>query len=513
MKKSINFHPLSLFLITTMITGCLYLFTTSARLTSANYAIDSGDFLAAILTAGVPHPTGYPTYMLLGILFQKLPIGSQYIRAILVSLVPAALSSGLFALLLRKFFLPKKHWSTFIFSLFVGLIWGLSPFLWSQAIIVEVHGLQSIFIIIALWWVFELMENPIQNSYLNFYLLSLFFGMGLGNHITLSFFLPAVLLAAIKAMRNGFPKRILFYQFLFLLIGLLVYVYIPFRANQIPPINWGNASNWDGFWWLVSGRPYQNLVFDISSAKVISRISALAFFLRQQFGVTGIILAMVGLVQFNFNSKLTRPILLYLFFVFSIFAIIYGTDDSVTYLLTPIAVFALWIGLALPVLFSWTWKKIPVGSILLSLSAISFMVSIPVTFRNVDTHSKTAPADFAETILPQLPPNAILASSSDPDSFPLWYYHFGLGWRPDLTLFTLPLTQFRWYQETLIHTYPAIQFPEPILPISNNSQDWGERVSALNPNLPYCTSSVLKAESTKIQIACSTGEIINFIVN
>jgi len=512
MKKPILNRYIFLFFITSFITGCFYLFATSARLTSANYANDSGDFLAALLTAGIPHPTGYPTFMLLGILLQKLPIGSQYFRAILVSLVPAAISSGIFALLLRKFFIQGNHWRSFVFSLITGLAWGLSPFLWSQAVIVEVHGLQSLFIILALWWVFELMENPIQNPFSKYYLLALMFGMGLGNHITLFFFLPAVLLAAISAMRNGLPKKILIYQFLFVLMGLLVYLYIPLRASHVPPINWGDASNWEGFWWLVSGRAYHNLVFDISLEKVISRISALAFFLRQQFGVFGIILAVIGLVQFNFKSKLIRPILLYLFFVFAIFAIIYGTDDSVTYLLTPIAVFALWIGLALPILFSWAWKKIPIGTTLLIISALFLIFSIPVTFKKVDTHFKTAPADFAETILPQIPPNAILASSSDQDSFPLWYYHFGLGWRPDISLFTLPLTQFRWYQETLIHTYPGIEFPEPITPFSNRSQEWGEHVSALNPKVPYCTSAVMKEATTTIQIACSTGEIINFIV-
>ena len=426
MKKSIYFHPLFLFSVTTIITGCFYFLTTSARLTSANYANDSGDFLAAILTSGIPHPTGYPTYTFLGILFQKLPLGSQFFRAILASLVPAAVSSGLFAVLLRKFFIQTNHWSSFVFSLFAGLTWGLSPFLWSQAIIVEVHGLQSLFIVLALWWIFELLENPHQKSWLKYYLLALSFGIGLGNHITLSFFLPAILLAAISAMRKGLPKKILLYQFLLILMGLLVYAYIPLSASHIPPINWGNASNWEGFWWLVSGRAYYNLVFDISFEKVISRISALAFFLRQQFGVVGIILAVVGLVQSNFKSKLIRPILIYLFFVFSIFAIIYGTDNSVTYLLAPISVFALWIGLALPILFSWTWKKIPVGNILLSMSVLIFIVSIPGTFKKVDTHSKTAPADFAETILPQLPPNAILASSSDPELvstlvLPFWF--------------------------------------------------------------------------------------------
>ena len=55
----------------------------------------AGDFLAAILTRGIPHPTGYPTYTLLGILFQYLPFSTPVFRGVLESLIPAALAAGL----------------------------------------------------------------------------------------------------------------------------------------------------------------------------------------------------------------------------------------------------------------------------------------------------------------------------------------------------------------------------------------------------------------------------------
>jgi hypothetical protein len=513
MKKRINTQSLILFSLTSILVGCFYLLTATTRLTFANYANDSGDFLTAILTAGIPHPTGYPTYMLLGLVLQKLPIGSEFFRAILVSLLPAAIGAGLLAALLRRFFLTSDHWSSFVFSFSSGVLWGLSTFLWSQAVIIEVHGLQSLFIVLALWWILELLDEKTRASGASLPVLSFLFGLGLGNHITLSFFLPAIVLASVSAFRAGLPKKTLISQLLFLLLGLLVYCYLPIRAAQMPPINWGNAATWEGFWWLVSGKVYHNLVFDITFEKIISRIFAFAYFLRQQFGIIGIILAVVGLFQHEFKSRWTRAILLYLFFVYAAFAITYGTDDSVVYLLPSILVFAILIGLSLSFLFPWRRKSIPLGQILIALCAVLFLVSIPQTFRNVDVRSNTSPADFAESALAKLPQNAILTTSSDPDSFPLWYYHYGLGLRPDLTIFTLPLTQFRWYQETLIHTYPKIRFPTPIQAMANKNQNWGEQVAALNPTLPHCNSLVLRAETTQIQISCSTGEVYNFIVN
>ena len=80
MKKIQELDNWILFVSVTAITGCLYLLSASTRLTWANYGNDGGDFLAAILTGGIPHPTGYPSYMLLGILFQQIPIGDPYFR-------------------------------------------------------------------------------------------------------------------------------------------------------------------------------------------------------------------------------------------------------------------------------------------------------------------------------------------------------------------------------------------------------------------------------------------------
>jgi len=506
-------NPFILFIITIAITGCLYCFSASTRLTWANYANDSGDFLAAILTKGIPHPTGYPTYMLLGSLFQYLPIGTVYFRAILLSLVPVSISAGLMAVMFQKFFTSPQNKYTSFFAIFTGLAWGFSPFLWSQATIVEVHGLQSLFIVLALWWILNLLESPSTYNPKQRYLLAILFGVGLGNHVTLVLFLPAVIFASFAAHRKGASSKNLYFQILFLFLGTLVYAILPIRASQIPPINWGNASTWEGFWWLISGQAYQNLLLDISFLKILSRISAFAALLRQQFGIIGIILAVIGIVQYPFQSRFSRVLMTYIFLAYAGFSMIYGTDDSLAYLLSSFAVFSIWIGLSCSLIISWSWKNLPLGKAALILAGIIFLISIPKNFRTVDARAKTAPADFAETLLPQLPANAILATSADPDSFPLWYYHFGLGWRDDLTIFTLPLTQFRWYQQTLIHNYPNIKFPPPIESFRNGNQNWGESVYKLNPNLPYCMSKIQKGDSSKIDITCSGGESFQFVVD
>ena len=142
-----------IFFTVSLLTALAYLLTVSTRLTCTNFGNDGGDFLAAILTAGIPHPTGYPTYTLLGIIFQQIPVGDPYFRAVMLSWLPAAPGAGLLALWVRKFLEELPQYIAIITALFAGIVWGLMPFLWSQAVIIEVHALQSLFLVLAIWWI------------------------------------------------------------------------------------------------------------------------------------------------------------------------------------------------------------------------------------------------------------------------------------------------------------------------------------------------------------------------
>lgn len=503
-----------IFLSVTLITGVFYFFTISQKLTWANFGNDGGDFLSAILTGGIPHPTGYPTYTVFGILFQKIPIGDPYFRAAMLSWLPAAIGAGLLALLIKQVLHDKTPAISTPTALIAGFVWGWMPFLWSQAIIIEVHGMQSLFLVLALWWIWVLLNvqhRKVKTS--NFILSSFCFGLAIGNHVTILLFLPAILFALMVAFKNGLEKRIFIGQIMALGLGLLIYLYLPIRAAQYPPINWGNPQTWQGFWWVISGNPYQNLVAATSILHILTRISALAGLLVQQFGYPGVILGVIGAFQYKHPGKNLPIILVYIFFAFSFFAILYGTDDSITYLLAPFLVFAIWIGLGIATVIPWVWRKSPLGYAILAIYAITVIASVPGTIQTINPRQQTQPADYAEYLMEHLPENSVLLTSEDRDSFPVWYYHFGLQQRSDLVVIVLPLSQFRWYQETLTYTYPEINFPDLILQITNKSGAWGESVPDLNPDRPVCRSTIQKTTGISIYVLCSTGQNYNFVIS
>jgi hypothetical protein len=245
-----------------LLTLGLYLSIAPTRLTSANYGEDGGDFLSAMLTGGIPHPTGYPTYTILGSLFQHIPINTPVFRGVLISLVPAALGVGLLTLwmgyLLGDISVPHT-----IAASVTGVAWGVSPLLFSQAVIVEVHGLQSLIVVLVLWWIALNLVPGINSNRGKILILTFLVGLGFSNHLTIVLFVPAVILTLLIAIKHKVTSwKFILTEISVMLSGLLVYLYLPLRAQSYPPINWGNPQTISGFLWDITGNPYRSLLFN-----------------------------------------------------------------------------------------------------------------------------------------------------------------------------------------------------------------------------------------------------------
>jgi hypothetical protein len=286
------------------------------------------------------------------------------------------------------------------------------------------------------------------------------------------------------------------------LAGLLVYAYLPLRAQTYPPINWGNPQTWTGFLWEVSGDPYRGLLFGAQTTVLWDRVRSISALLLDQFGALGLIAGVIGAIQYSFPIKWLRWILVWILVAYFAFAIGYNTLDSVGYLLPAILVFAIWLGLAVPTLWQINWKRFPIGMVLIGILIFSIGLRIPGTRIRVDPRSQDQPAQYAEQLLQDLPLNAIVNTTTDGDTFPLWYYHFGLLKRPDLRLVVLPLTQFVWYQQTLVHTYPDLEFPS-IYAKDTSNIDWGQQISRLNPGRALCNTYLSAEAETGVAYQCT----------
>jgi hypothetical protein len=472
----------------------VYLASLAPGLTWANSGADGGDLISAAATNGVAHPTGYPTYLLVARLFQFLPFGSLAFRTNLLSAAAAAVAAVLVYSLTIRHLSPDKPHRYWLAGLAGGLGFGLAPLAWSQAVITEVYSLQALFVVLLL----VLSEHQISPRFSEKWkdiLLGLVFGLSLGNHITMVFLLPVVFSSLInwrsentsattKARHFVIDWRSFSTRLLWMGIGLLVYTSLPLKALSHPPVNWGDPATPAGFGWLISGKLYQGQYLAISFPSLLDRIGTTAALYLDQFGLIGLTLAFIGLIIYF------KPVRLYfslpwIFLAFTIFSIIYATNDSYVYLIPAVLSMSAWLGIAVGRLMdaaAQKWKPLP--GILVIAVLLAFSIQAGLHWNKVDASSDDRAESFARDVLSLAPRDAIIFAQGDRAIFSLWYFHYALHDRPDMAVIASDLLQFDWYLQTLRITYPDLNLSEPY--------PFPETVIALNPTRSYCYVSYVQ---------------------
>lgn len=297
-------------------------------------------------------------------------------------------------------------------------------------------------------------------------LAALTYGLSLDNHLSMLLLAPAGLFLISQGNYHALlkPKTLIAVGLAFLL-GLAVYLYLPLRASQNPPINWGNPCTWSGFFWLVSGSQYRRFVFSLPLVHLPGRVCTWANLLMQQFGWWGLLLGLVGLWRCSQNQRLLLAPSLFFFSAVSIYAIGYNTTDSYVYLIPSYLIFTIWLGVgvrhllaALAQLGERTRIKIlvPFGLALLLLLPL---VSLWQNFSSLDLSADLAAYDYGAEIFEVLQPNAIVVANTDQHTFTLWYFAYVVGERPDVAVLNKALLQYAWYRDNVRLRYPQIAMP------------------------------------------------------
>lgn len=483
------------------VTGLLllvYLPLAASELTWANNGVDGGDLVTAVATLGIPHPTGYPTYVLLGRLFLVLPVGEVAHRVTLLSAVSAAMAGGLLSLLFIVAQPVRSELHRFLGSALVGLALGLSPLLWSQAVIAEVHGLNALFIVLVLWLVWRLGDSDRSVS-MGVVFLGFSYGLGLGNHVTMILMAPVLALVAVSRWRLGVQRKWLLVLVAGLVLGLAVYLYLPLRARANPAVNWGDPSTWEGFLWMVTARPYGSLAFALPLTEVPRRLSAWAGLLIRQFTIVGVGLGVVGLAYGYQRTRWLNGACLWMILAYSAFSIGYDTADSYDYLI-PAYIGAAWfIGQGMLFLMGelsrwhrWAAFAVPV------VFFLSLAFRLPGLRQSLDPRNDRRAVEFTREVRTSAPENALIHTWSAADSFPLWYEQFALGHRPDLRIVVVPLTQFGWYRQNLRDVYPDLAIPPDEI---DNALLWTAALTASYMG-PVCRTNGNDPEAVKLILEC-----------
>lgn len=466
-------------------TFLVYLFALAPGLTWAHQGADGGELITAAVVNGVPHPPGYPLYMLLlqawlamtGLL---LPGGDLNWRGALFSALCAASSVGVTYLTARHLLRLNRH--GVLWAALAALAWGVSPLLWQQAVIAEVYALHALLLSLLGW---AALVHPDKLWYVVIPV-----ALGVANHLTFVLLLPAAfyIVWVQRNRQQAGPadsqynsrtgtrwRRMLPIAGVFglgLLLGALLYLRVPLVAARTPPVNWGYADNWRGFWWLVSGAAYRGYLFASPASSLLSRLAGWAYTVTAQYTPVGLALALVGLAHWDRAAGYLRNFSLLWVTPVSAYALAYYTRDSDIYLLPVGWIMALWLAVGLAQVDEWLSKWLAQRSAaskgsahrggmtaILLLAGFTCLGLIGMTVWRWDANSLAEDQlarDYLQQVKAIVEPQSIVVTLEDRETFAFWFGAWGSRELAGVTPINESLYQFDWYRRLQGDLHPEI---------------------------------------------------------
>jgi tetratricopeptide (TPR) repeat protein len=228
----------------------VYLFTMASTFTSG----DSGEFISMAVNLGIPHPSGFPLYLLMGKIFSILPLANPGFRINLMSAFFGAMTPSFVFIALYLFFKKEKNTAIrYFLPAIVSLLFIFSYTLWSQAVISNFHAMNAAFCGFMFLIFILYSEYKQEPSYL--FIFSLFGGLGAG--FGPAFILFSIILFLQLAVSNFRKiKKEIIWMLFFTAIGLSVYAYIIIRSGSDARLKWFDISSPSTFLGYVFGHPF-----------------------------------------------------------------------------------------------------------------------------------------------------------------------------------------------------------------------------------------------------------------
>ena len=429
---------------------------------------DTAEFQMVPPVMGTAHPTGYPSYILIGWLASVLlaPLGEAALRMNVLSAILVGLGTAV------SVDLARRLCGSLVLGMAAGLGIALTPIVWAVGTHADPHALHFAFIAIILWLLVrwegargELAADPAgrldpiaappgsRHADRLLVAAAVVVGLSVGNHsLTLLFGPPIVLF--VLAVDPGILRRRRFVVtnlVAFAIPTVLVRFEMILRAGWFrAPFVYADPSTWSGFWYVTLGAQFHGWLTDPFS-NVPKRIADLVAMAVTQFGPLATLVIAAFVV-----TAIRRPR----------YALLSGATLAITCFFNSVypdgAIDRYYIG---PAVIAWTWLAVfgatvvevltgddgtarrgdqrsagfsgtprrlglaAAGILLLAPSLLAF----PARATLVDRSGDRSAVVWSDDVLAALEPNAVVVSWWS-YSTTLWYATIVDGRRPDILI-------------------------------------------------------------------------------
>jgi transmembrane protein TMEM260 (protein O-mannosyltransferase) len=501
---------------------------------------DASEYIAASHSLGIPHAPGNPFFILVAHVWGLLPLAADYGKRInILAAVTSAVTAGLWFLIAERLLRPIVAEATWRrVAALAGAIIGATVFtVWNQSVANEkVYTLSVLSIALVLWLTLRWGDQPSDGRRDNLLVLIVYLlALSATNHLMGLLAGPAVLAYVIMTdWRALIRPRFLVAAVLFAVVGLSVNLFIPVRAHLDPYMNQGGATNWPAFRAVMTreqfGKPsvFANPMYppgpdNPGHTPVLYGQQLLNYvqYFSWQFGrdwslavqlILTLVFAFIGVAGARRQWRADRrgAITMIVLMVTLTFALVFYLNFKWGYsqrfsepaganlehevrerdyfFIASFAAFAVWIGMGLAALA----QSRPLARGGWKLAAPVFLLALIPLIGNHLTASRageTLARDYARDILRSVDPYAIVITSGDNDTFPLWHAQEVEGVRRDVSVMVLSLANLNWYLSQLQHR-PAEPFDTAQAVAWQRGQKWPY------PTSPWMSHYYLSATDT-----------------
>ncbi len=388
------------------------------------YVGDSGDLLTAIAVLGIPHPSGYPLYVLLAKLWSLalffLPLPWS------VSLFSAACAAAACALLYRA-----ARGSGVGVGASAGAAWLLafSPSFWAEANIQRVYALNALFLalalLLALRWRRERRDRDLLAA-------AFVCGLGASNHLEMGVTGLAIGIFVVSTDPAMLKRwRLIGGCVLAGVAGLLPYVYLPLRARAHPLLDWGHPVTPRNFVSVVLRSDFWGRAWIRGPEDLVPILRDYGWSLLRESAWVGAGLALLAIVAARQRGW---PVLLPLLVMLANASTMTLHGSRSDLFIWHRYYIPSYVALAL--MAAWGWQTLSERT-RPRLAALALLppLALGVTgWRDNDRSRYRIGEDYSRTLLSTLPPGSHLIASDDNILFILMYLNLGEGLRPDVDL-------------------------------------------------------------------------------
>ncbi|MEK7550596.1 MAG: DUF2723 domain-containing protein, partial [Patescibacteria group bacterium] len=332
---------------------------------------DTGEFQTIPYTFDIGHPTGYPTYVVIGKIFLTIfHFNSVAWRMNFLSAIFVSLGIYIFSYLLFK--LTKKLFLAITF----GILLSVNPTLWTVAIKADPHALHFLFTSLFIFLGVKILKEK-RVSLLP--ITAFICGLSLGNHMLSIFFIPSLLYLFISS------KSIKGYKFFFL--GASTYLLLPILQSLKPTllnINY-SLSTVDGFSRHVLGSDFRGLMNTWARENFLETLTFYFNLVKQSFPFYFWVLIPAGVfVSFHKHPKIATFLML-IFIPFLVFSMKYQNAAIERYFLGSFLIELIWIVIFIDKIT----KKFLVYFAFIVLIILAVIFNINRNIKNIDQSKNT----------------------------------------------------------------------------------------------------------------------------